>query len=163
MSVNKYLPHILVLPEDRANEQLVNGFLLDPSLDANSIQVLRPVGGWSRVIEKFEQTHIAEMNRYPLRHMILLVDFDQVHDRLAKVQDSIPDYLKDRVFVLGVWSQPENLRALLQKKYEEIGITLAEECQSESLTTWNHDLLKHNSGELIRMNAIIKPILFPEI
>ena len=29
MSVNKYQPHVLVLPEDDANRQLANGFLLD--------------------------------------------------------------------------------------------------------------------------------------
>jgi hypothetical protein len=29
MSVNKYHPHVLVLPEDDANRQLANGFLLD--------------------------------------------------------------------------------------------------------------------------------------
>jgi hypothetical protein len=31
MSVNKYLPHVLVLPEDDANRQMANGFFLDQS------------------------------------------------------------------------------------------------------------------------------------
>jgi hypothetical protein len=29
VSVNKYQPHFLVLPEDRANSQVANGFLLN--------------------------------------------------------------------------------------------------------------------------------------
>jgi len=29
MSVNGHLPHVLVLPEDDANRQLANGFVLD--------------------------------------------------------------------------------------------------------------------------------------
>ena len=40
MSVNKYLPHVLVLPEDDANRQLANGFLLDPNLLDRRIQLL---------------------------------------------------------------------------------------------------------------------------
>ena len=33
MSVNVYKPHVLVLPEDDADRQIANGFLLDPSLN----------------------------------------------------------------------------------------------------------------------------------
>jgi len=32
MAVNKYLQHILVIPEDEADRQLANGFLMDQSL-----------------------------------------------------------------------------------------------------------------------------------
>jgi hypothetical protein len=44
MSVNKYQPHILVLPEDDANRQLANGFVLDQSVATRNIQVLEEVG-----------------------------------------------------------------------------------------------------------------------
>jgi hypothetical protein len=30
--MNRYQPHVFVLPEDDANRQLANGFLLDESL-----------------------------------------------------------------------------------------------------------------------------------
>lgn len=49
MSVNRYQPHVLVLPEDDANRQLANGFVLD--LDATvltRIQVLEEVGAGTR-------------------------------------------------------------------------------------------------------------------
>jgi hypothetical protein len=31
MAVNRYKPHIYVVPEDDANRQIANGFLLHPS------------------------------------------------------------------------------------------------------------------------------------
>jgi hypothetical protein len=40
VSVNVFKPHVLVLPEDDANRQIVNGFLLDPSLNLRAIQAL---------------------------------------------------------------------------------------------------------------------------
>ena len=42
MSVNVYNPHVLVLPEDDANRQIANGFLLEPSIKHRNIQVLTP-------------------------------------------------------------------------------------------------------------------------
>lgn len=48
MSVNVYQQHVLVLPEDDANRQIVNGFLLEPSLNERVIQVLPIAGGWAR-------------------------------------------------------------------------------------------------------------------
>lgn len=47
MSINKYKAHLLVLPEDDANRQMANGFILDPNLNERVIQVLPPVGGWN--------------------------------------------------------------------------------------------------------------------
>ncbi len=40
MSVNKFLPHVLVLPEDDADSQLANGFLLNRRCLIQRIQVL---------------------------------------------------------------------------------------------------------------------------
>lgn len=53
MSCNKYLPHVYVLPEDRANSQLANGFLLDHALSPRSIDVLEEAGGWNEVVNRF--------------------------------------------------------------------------------------------------------------
>ena len=53
MSVNKFQPHVLVLPEDDANRQLANGFLLDQYVSTHKIQVLPKVGGWTQVLELF--------------------------------------------------------------------------------------------------------------
>jgi hypothetical protein len=43
--INKYQPHVIVLPEDDANRQIGNGFLQVPSLQARRIQILPEAGG----------------------------------------------------------------------------------------------------------------------
>ena len=43
MSVNKFRQHVFVLPEDDANRQLANGFLLD--LSVRQVQILPEAGG----------------------------------------------------------------------------------------------------------------------
>jgi hypothetical protein len=42
--------------------------------------------------------------------MVLLIDFDNRENRLSYAQSQIPDDLKERVFILGVQSEPENLK-----------------------------------------------------
>jgi hypothetical protein len=71
MSVNRYQPHVLVLPEDDANRQSGNGFLLDLALRPRTIQMLGPAGGWSHVVESFLSDHVTDMARYPNRFMVL--------------------------------------------------------------------------------------------
>ncbi len=93
--------------------------------------------------------------------MILLLDFDQKADKRESIEKRIPLCLKDRVFVLGVWSEPEYLRTSSRKTYEEIGLTLAKECRDDAPSLWKHELLLHNSDEVARMTEKVKPILFP--
>ena len=40
MSVNRYRPHIMILPEDDANRQLANGFVSHAFIAPRSVQVL---------------------------------------------------------------------------------------------------------------------------
>lgn len=49
MSINAYKPHLLVLPEDDANRQIADGFVLDSNCNYRAIQVLRVAGGWLKV------------------------------------------------------------------------------------------------------------------
>lgn len=64
MSVNKYAPHVFVLPEDDANKELANGFH-SQVLSLRQMQVLRPAGGWSEVLKRFKSDHVTDMVRYP--------------------------------------------------------------------------------------------------
>lgn len=160
MSCNKYLPHVLVLPEDRANSQLANGFLLDQSLSARSIQVLEEVGGWHEVINHFLSEHIAGMESYPLRSMVLLIDFDGDEARLSGVKARIPESLIERVYILGSFNEPEDLKNANLGSYESIGLALARDCREETNTTWGHSLLRHNASELDRLREHIRPFLF---
>lgn len=160
MSCNKYQPHVFVLPEDDANRQMANGFLLDQSLSARSIQVLEEVGGWHEVINHFLSDHVASMQLYRERLMVLLIDFDGDADRLRGVRARIPEYLSERVYILGTFNEPEDLNADLGS-YESIGLALARDCREKTNTTWGHSLLRHNASELDRLRDRIRPFLFP--
>ena len=159
MSVNKYRPHVLVLPEDDANRQLANGFLLDQFLLTSKIQVLEEVGGWREVLDRFQSDHISRLDVYPDRFMVLLIDFDGREDRLNQARAIIPSHLIDRVFVIGVWTEPEALKADLGG-YERIGFAIADDCREGTDTTWGHALLRHNAGEIDRLRERVRPILF---
>jgi hypothetical protein len=158
--VNRYHPHVLVLPEDRANEELANGFSLKLELNQRSIQILRHRHGWKTVLEEFSRDYIARMREYPKTIMILLMDFDEDKDRANYVKEQIPEDLKARVFVLGVLSEPEALKRDLVQGYEAIGETLATDCFQETNGLWSHELLKHNRVELKRMVSSMRSLLF---
>ena len=160
MSINKHRPHILVLPEDDANRQIANGFLLDLNLNSRTIQVLPEARGWEDVVNKFTIDYASTMRQYPHRMMALLIDFDDHEDRLSHVKGQIPNDLEDRVFVLGVLSEPEKLRRDINKNFEKIGEALAKDCSDRTNELWGHDLLRHNETELDRMISSVKPFLF---
>jgi hypothetical protein len=143
MSADKHQPHVLVLPEDDANRQLANGFLLDQSVSIRRIHVLPVAGGWRKVLNSFESEHVREMDRYSKRFMVLLIDFDGHEDRLAYAKSVVPVRLIDRVVVLGVLTEPEDLKKAGFGSYETIGRAMAKDCREETDTTWGHDLLQH--------------------
>ncbi|MGA2075230.1 MAG: hypothetical protein ABSH52_17205 [Terriglobia bacterium] len=161
MSVNRHQPHVLVLPEDDANRQLAKGFLLDQYLPNWKIQVLEEAGGWTKVLEHFMEDHVAGMNRYPDRFMVLLIDFDDHPERLAEAKAEIPDHLAGRVFVLGALSEPEGLTQAGLGSLEQIGLGLAKDCRQGTEILWQHPLLRHNAPELERLLQRVRPILFP--
>jgi hypothetical protein len=160
MSVNKHQPHVHVLPEDDANRQLANAFTLDlDQSNIRKIKVLPVAGGWTNVLNQFKSDHVSEMNRYPARFMVLLIDFDERQDRLETAKAAIPEHLTERVFILGARSEPEALKPVLGP-YETIGRAMAKDCREDTNTTWGHDLLRHNAGELDRLREHVRPILF---
>jgi hypothetical protein len=42
-------------------------------------------------------------------------------------------------------------------------LKLGMDCRDGTDTTWRHELLRHNAGELGRLNDRVRPILFPAI
>lgn len=161
MSVNKFQPHVMVLPEDDANRQMVNGFLLAPSLNARAIQVLLVADGWVNVFERFKTSHIGPLRKYPDRHLVLLIDFDgQVEDRMTRFQQTCPDDVRDRVYLLGVRDEPEPLRKDCGVSLEKIGERLGQACADGEEGLWAHTMLAHNQAELNRLIANVKPFLF---
>jgi hypothetical protein len=162
MGVNREKPHVFVLPEDDANHQLATGFALGlDQLVGGRFKVLPVARGWIRVLDLFLSDHVAGMRIYPEGFMILLVDFDGDGARLQNVHARIPSDLVDRVFVLGSWLEPQDLTRSGLGSYEEIGLSLAQDCSQRTNVIWDHSLLRHNADELARLRQQVQRILFP--
>jgi len=162
MSVNKHYRHVFVLPEDRANLQMAEGFHREvPSQQQRQMQVLPVAGGWNKVLDLFESVHAMEMERWQERFMVLLFDFDGKQDRLTEAKAKIPARLAERVFVLGAFRTPEALTQAGLGSPEQIGHDLAGNCREGTDTLWRHPLLQHNAPELERLLQHVRPILFP--
>ncbi len=161
MSVNVYQHHVMVLPEDDANRQIVNGFLLDPSLNERAIQVLPIVGGWAKVRDDFVAVQVAYLRKYPKRHLVLLMDFDgHFTERMLHFQRVIPGDVCGRVYLLGTQDEPEPLRKACGVSLEKIGVQLANACASSEQGLWGHAMLAHNKAEIGRLIENVKPFLF---
>lgn len=161
MSVNHYDDHLLIFPEDEANEKIANGFVLHSDVLDSQVRVLRTAGGWNRLVEVFEKDYIQSLRRFPKRRIVLLLDFDESQDRRGYAGTKIPNDVQSRVFLLGVWSEPERLKSALgAKPLEAIGGLVAEDCSRGTSMTWSHELLKHSEGELIRLRRQVRPFLF---
>ena len=128
------------------------------------MQVLPVAGGWHRVLNLFKAEHVRAMDRCPNRFMVLLMDFDGKEDRMEYARAAIPEHLAHRVFVLGTWGEPEDLKAALGRvSYETIGSAMAKDCREDTYTTWMHDLLRHNASELDRLRERVRPLLFESV
>ena len=162
MSVNKHQPHVMVLPEDDANKDIANGFQLAMDQRAQrQLQILPEAGGWAHVLDAFERDQIQDLEKYPDRYLVLVIDFDNVAGRRGFAETRIPAHLRDRVFILGTRSEPEELRRETGLKYDAIGERLAEDCRQRTTSFWDQDLLADNGPELTRLFERVRPILFP--
>lgn len=161
MSVNVYRPHVIVLPEDDANREIVNGFLLDPSLQIRAIQVLPVAGGWVKVRTEFVASHTQQLRKYPARHLVLLIDFDG-HEacRRESFLEVIPSDVRERVYLLGTRDEPEPLRQECGISLENVGGQLAHSCARGEVGLWGHMMLQHNQDEVDRLIQNVKPFLF---
>jgi hypothetical protein len=161
--MNQYKPHIVILPEDDANRQIANGFLNNLNVNFRSIKILHSAGGCRKVPDTFAKDIISKMRKYSEMLVILLIDFDAKENPINNftyAKSKVPEDLKDRVFVLGVFSEPEKLRKEIGS-YEKIGEKLAEDCYDDTNTLWQHDLLNHNQDELQRIySSPVKQIIF---
>ena len=133
MSANKYLPHILILPEDDANRQLAVEFTVNiNNINHRQIDIAPVARGWGHVCSIFVSDHIDAMRNNKNRFMVLLVDFDGDRNRAQEVQKKIPADLADRVFILGTLTEPEDLKRQVPGSYDAIGKAMADDCQNGS-------------------------------
>jgi hypothetical protein len=159
--MNKYAPHVYVVPEDDADRQIANGFVLHHQVKDTRIKVVPPAGGWSNVLKTFQDEYIPTLRNYPQAHVVMLIDFDdQVEKRKAVFEQAIPEDLKTRVFVVGSKHNPETLKKALQIPFGDIGTSLAGDCDAGTTTFWDHEQLRHNDAERQRLVQTVKPFLF---
>ena len=100
------------------------------------------------------------MTKYPDRNIVIVIDFDGDVDRLKGLHDRIPSELEDRVFILGIASNAEDLKRAFGVSFENIGKNLAIDCHEDSTKFWGHELLEVNALEVSRLREYIDPILF---
>ncbi len=150
----------MLIPEDEANSSLATGFQLEMN-DIRRMQILPVAGGWRPVLEQFCSVQIELLRRYPERSVILALDLDGYIDRLQQVKTVIPEELKDRVYVLSVLSEPEDLKRLVSQKLEDWGCDMGRGCNEIETSVWANELLRHNLPELRRMkeNGLIDFLL----
>ena len=160
MSVNRYKPHVYVIPEDDANRQIADGFVLHERVAARQVQVVAPAGGWARVLELFETDYIRLLRQNERTHVVMVVDFDSDPGRRPLFEAKIPKEVHTRVFVVGSLSTPESLKQSLGKRYEDIGRSLADDCDREQKVMWSHSLLEHNEAERTRLMETVRSFLF---
>ncbi len=158
---DKYKPHVFVFPEDSANQSIANGFERGVGVAQRAMTVMPAAGGWPRVRDKFAREIAPQLRKRPLQYVVLMVDFDEEEDRRAQVLGDVDPAIADRVFVVGCWSEPEDLRRELGS-FETIGALLHKDCVDGTATTWGHPLLKHNAAELARLNQSVRRIILPD-
>ncbi len=160
MSVNKYKPHLYVIPEDDADRQIADGFVLHARVASRQVQVVEPAGGWSRVLDIFKVEYLPLLQN-SMTHIVMLVDFDgSPAERRAKFEFEITEELRSRVFVVGPLDTPESLRQSIGKDYESIGKALADDCDRGTSDVWGHLQLLHNEAERVRLVGTVKQFLF---
>jgi hypothetical protein len=161
--MNKYAPHVYVIPEDDRDRQIADGFVFHHRVDNRRIQVMPIAGGWGNVLRTFEDEYIQLLRNYQHARVVMLIDFDgHIDERHSQFQGAIPDEIKDRVFVVGSSHNPETLKQALQMSFEDIGRTLADDCDAGTAEHWNHEQLQHNDAERLRLVQCVRPFLFFE-
>ena len=160
MTMNKYAPHVYVIPEDAANRQIADGFVLHPRVRETRIQVVPPAGGWPKVLKTFGDEYLPKLRDNPNTHVVMLIDFDDnIEKRTADFEQAIPAPFRARVFVVGSKRTPEVLKQQVKKSFEEIGGSLAEDCEAGT-ALWGHEQLSHNEADRKRLVDTVMPFLF---
>ena len=159
MSINKYTPHVIILPEDDANRQIAVGFAIQ--CKSKQLRIEKEIGGWAKVVDRFLSNYVGTMRDFPGRNVILLIDCDGQPERIADIRAKIPQDVEGRTFVLGCLSEPEDLKKGGLGSFENIGLSIAEECNGSGAGLWDNALLSHNAAELGKLRTAACGILWP--
>jgi len=152
MGVNFYKKHLYILLEDAPYREILNGTKMT-NFNYDVVKVNHLSRGWKVVFEDFMDS-IAMLKKYENRYTLLLMDFDyKFISRLEKFHQSVPEELKNRVFILGIDNKESDaLKSFFRTpNFEKIGKNLVENCSDGDLSNWKNIHLNCNLPEIERM------------
>ncbi len=117
--VNRYRPHVWLIPEDDADRELAVGFLNHEAVADRVVGVRAPAGGWHEVLDVFESEYLPQLRRHLGAHVVMLIDFDGDESRRAHFEARIADDVRPRVFVIGSKDDPETLSARWECRWKK--------------------------------------------
>jgi hypothetical protein len=163
MSPNRHQDHVIIIPEDDADRQIANGFCSSYQLGTRSrrVQVVNETGGWLNAEATLHRTYVPHLQKFNNSRVVLVIDFDSTPARGVEILERVPGDLRDRVFVIGSLTDPQDLARSFKKSFEEIGRDIADQCaDGTTQSLWDHDLLEHNQTEVERLSKNVRPFLF---
>jgi hypothetical protein len=111
VGVNKYTKYVVILPEDDANRQIINGFLNVIGVNFRAIDVRSVAGGWKKALSVRIEPLLKELETNINMSLLVVIDFDcQFKNRQRIFRQKVGDHLIDRAFLLGAISEPEKLK-----------------------------------------------------
>jgi hypothetical protein len=123
------------------------------------MQIVAPAGGWLKALEKLRTEYFAVLERNLNCRVLVLIDCDQDPNRIVEAIGTMPEHLRERIFVLGTLRDPESLQSAMKMTLETIGEQIANECFEEEANVWKHPDLIHNQPEV----ASLKQSLFSAV
>ena len=163
MSPNLHKPHLLVIAEDEANRSIVNGFATQLEANPRQFYIETVSRGWTKGRDRLLELCDRYLKIHTGAHALLIIDFDQQADRASEIKDRLPSEVRDRVFIIGVFSEPEALKRSTKKKGEEIGQLVAAGCKAKNSDIWEQEpLLIHNLEEIQRLSQAVRDLFFED-
>jgi hypothetical protein len=140
---------------------MVNGFSTLLEINERQFYVYDLARGWERGKETLLKLSKGYMREYPSSYALLIVDFDGNAHRGSEIKNQIPEEVRDRVFVVGVLNEPENLKNSTGMKFEQLGLQIAEGCKDSNIDFWERqELLAHNVDEIRRLSKAVRNLFF---
>jgi len=166
LSVNKFQPHLLILPEDQAVKDVAIGAVESIRVKAAAnLSIEKLLDGWRKLEDRLpEYDHY--LGKHPEARLLAIIDLDGDRNRPDEVRTWINVSFADRIFLLSSFHEPEALQRALHQdlkltgSLEMIGGTLVDDCPDDQSEAWAHSHLEHNKPELERFMASCRPILF---
>jgi len=149
--VDKFKPHLFIVPEDDADRQIAVGFQMH--LEAKGeMQIVDVARGWLKVVGVIKDEYVPLLKNNLNSHVLGIIDCDKDADRIAEQLENFPEDIRNRIFLLGVRSA--------KMHFAEIGEKLADECYKDELDLWNHEMLSYSSSEALRAKDVLRELVF---